>query len=467
MAFFHGVETIDAATGSNPVSTAATSVIALVGTAPKGPRNTLTLVSSPQDAEQFGGENFPLTINQSLKAIFAQTRAKVIVVNVFDPTTMKTSIVAEVANVYLGRARLNSPVLLSTPPVIQDETDTITYVAGTDYTIDEYGSISVIPTGDISEGDEIHVSYDTPDTSGLTASDFIGVTSPAKTGHKLFVDCLDQFGFSPKIFICPEYSALEQVAVEMDSQATAFRGIAYVDAPAGTSVATLNSNRTTTGTSFNTDSRRVVPVGPWVDIYGWDGTNDTIPLSSFAAGVTAKVDNEEGYWVSPSNHSVSGFISTEYPMAGTGINDQNSDANLLNASGIMTILKVGSSSRLWGNRSAAWPVDSDPRNFIPVQRVRDIVHESLELAKLPYIDRPINQATIDSIRATANGFVRTLIQRGALLPGSEVIYDAADNPASELALGHLTFQLVSMAPTPAERITYRSIMDINLLTNIS
>jgi phage tail sheath protein FI len=154
-------------------------------------------------------------------------------------------------------------------------------------------------------------------------------------------------------------------------------------------------------------------------------------------------------------------------MTGSGIADQTSDANVLNAAGIVTVFKVGGSRRLWGNRSAAWPTDTDVRSFIPLQRVEDIVDESIENGMLPFLDKPLVQATIDAIKETANQFISTLIQRGALLVGSEVYYDPADNTAPELALGHVVFRKVFMAGTPAERITFMSSIQINLLTNLS
>ena len=468
MSFLHGVETIESVAGNLPVKIASTSIIGLVGLAPKGPKNVLTRVDSPQEAEQFGGELYPLTINRSLQAIFRHTRATVLVVNVFDPATHKTDVVEEATTVTNGKASVDSVVLLApTAPVVKDNAAAVTYVEGDDYTITEYGVITIIPGGDISEGDTLKVNYSKPNTTGITGSDFIGVAGPPRTGFKLFQEAFDTFGFNPKIFICPEYSSQETVAVEMASQSATFRATCYVDGPNNTAVDTLVSNRTTSGTSFNVSNRRVTLVGPWIQAYNHKEALSDLPLSPIAAAITAQTDNEEGYWVSPSNHWIQGISGPEFAMLGTGINDASSDANSLNAAGIMTVLKSGTGYKLWGNRNSSWPNDTDPRNFIPVTRVRDIVHESLEKAKEPFLDKPIIQATIDAIRASGNGFVRTLIQRGALLPGSEVIYDPADNPASELALGHLTLRLVSMAPTPAERITYNSVMDINLLTNLS
>ena len=138
----------------------------------------------------------------------------------------------------------------------------------------------------------------------------------------------------------------------------------------------------------------------------------------------------------------------------------------MNEKGITTTFTgYGTGTRTWGNRSAAFPTNTDPKNFIPIRRIADIVHESLEQAMLPFIDRPINQATIDAIRDTGNGFFRTLIGRGAVLSGSKCAY-STDNTAEELALGHVVFDLVFMGPTPAERITFKSYLDANLLTQI-
>jgi uncharacterized protein len=465
--FFHGVETQIAPSLIQPVTTVPTGIIGLVGCAPKGPQNTLTLINSRQDAEQFGGSLFPATINRSLDFIFNQGGAQVIVVNVFDPDTMNTQITAEAVTITNGRAQLDNAVLFEAgAPVVDGGSPWATYDVDDDYTIDEYGLLKIVPNGAIAEGATVYVTYYTPDYSGLVASDFVGATSPARTGFKLFAESFDTFGVNPKIFICPEFSSIAAVAAEMEVQSNAFRGVCFVDAAEGQTRAQLITARTTAGTSFASTSRRVVPCGPWHKSFDFKGQLDNYPLSAWAAGVTAATDATDGYWVSPSNHPVVGVIDAEYAMVGQGINDPSSDANLLNAAGIVTTLKVGGRRRLWGNRSAAWPTDSDPRNFISVQRVESSLHESLELSMLPYIDRPNDNATRDAIKATANGYIASLVQIGALLAGSECIYDPADNPAVNLAAGQIKFRLIIMPPTPAERITFVSYLDINLLTNI-
>lgn len=85
---------------------------------------------------------------------------------------------------------------------------------------------------------------------------------------------------------------------------------------------------------------------------------------------------------------------------------------------------------------------------------------------LQFIDMPINNALIDAIKESVNAFIRTLIGRGALVDG-KCLYDPTKNPATEVALGHLTFDIEFMPPTPAERITFESFINIELLKQLS
>ena len=66
---------------------------------------------------------------------------------------------------------------------------------------------------------------------------------------------------------------------------------------------------------------------------------------------------------------------------------------------------------------------------------------------------------------SVNAFIRTLISRGALIDG-KCTYDPTKNPPTEIALGHLTFDLEFMPPTPAERITFESFINIELLKQL-
>jgi phage tail sheath protein FI len=80
----------------------------------------------------------------------------------------------------------------------------------------------------------------------------------------------------------------------------------------------------------------------------------------------------------------------------------------------------------------------------------DVIEESVQLSMFQFIDQPISNALITAILASVNAFVRTLIQRGALVAGS-ASYNPAENPPSQIAAGQLVFDIDVMPPPPAER----------------
>ena len=95
--FLHGVEVIEVPIGPVAVTVVKSAVIGLVGTAPSwavsAPSvavapNTPALVSSALDAANFGPIVRGYTIPYALAAIQAQGAGQVIVVNVFNPTSI-------------------------------------------------------------------------------------------------------------------------------------------------------------------------------------------------------------------------------------------------------------------------------------------------------------------------------------------------------------------------------------------
>lgn len=403
--FLHGVETIEILKGPRPIRQVKTAVVGLIGTAPAGPVNTPTIVLSERDAAQFGSvadaASAGHTIPQALDAIFDQGVGTVIVVNVFDPAL-----------------------------------HTVTGESGK-----------------------------TP----IAATHIIGAIDAAgnRTGLKALDDTYNRFGFNAKLLIAPVYGTLNSVATELIAMAHKLRAVTLIDAPVGLTVQQAVEGRGPSGSiNFNTSSERAILCYPHLKVYDQATDSERLePFSSRLAGVICRKDMENGYWWSPSNTEIMGITGVERPITAR-INDPQSEANLLNENGIVTVFNsFGTGLRAWGNRSAAWPSMTHPRNFINVRRTADVLHESVEYSMLQFIDFPIDNGLIDSIKESVNAFIRTLIARGALIDG-ECTYDPAKNPPTEIALGHLTFDITFMPPTPAERITFESFIDINLLRGL-
>ena len=495
--FLHGVEVIEVPNGPVPVTVVKSAVIGLVGTAPAwavaspvvaASLNTPTLVSSALDAAKFGPVVRGYSIPYALAAIQAQGAGQAIVVNVFDPTRHFTAIAATAFTfnsqgaINLGHMGVSSVVVTSNPAGT-------TYAAGTDYTIDAVnGVVTLVPTGSgghITAGASVLIAFNYADPSKVMDADVIGaITGGVYTGMQAFQTTYGTLGFFPKILIAPDYSQDAAVATALTAMATKIRAMALVDSSPATSASAAITNRGVVGNGFASSSNRavlcypqetfldtgIVPTGVTLNASGIPLTsqfnaNAVAPYSQWVAGAMAAKDLAQGYWWSPSNTQVDGMLGPDVQLYAS-ILDASSDVNNLNAAGIVTVFNAfGTGLRVWGNRSAAFPTSTAPDNFISVRRTMDVIEESVELAMLQFIDQPISNALIDAILASANAFIRSLIQRGALVAGA-ASFNPAENPSAQIAAGQLVFDIDVMPPPPAERITFEAFIDVTLLQQL-
>ena len=458
--YLHGVETTEVERGPRPVRAVKSAVIAVIGTAPIGPVNVTTLSLSEKDAAAFGPQLPGFTIPQALDAIYDHGAGTVIVVNVLDPAIHKTAVASEAITFDAATDRVKLAHGAVANLVLKNNDNTVTYVKDTDYTVDPVtGWMARAKGGRLAAGASGKVSYDYADPTKVTAADLIGAVNAAgvRTGLKALKDTYNLFGFFAKILIAPGYCTQNSVAVELIAMATQLGAVTYIDAPIGTTYAQALAGRGPAGTiNFNTSSDRVRPCYPHVKVYDPETNAERLePLSARAAGLRAKVDLEKGFWWSSSNHELAGVIGVERQLSAM-IDDPQSEVNLLNEQGITTVFSsYGTGFRLWGNRSAAWPSVTHMRNFENVRRTGDMINESLRYFSLQFIDMPINQALIDALLESVNGYGRKLIGDGALL-GFKAWFDPARNEETELANGHLLISYKYTVPPPLERLTYET-----------
>jgi phage tail sheath protein FI len=476
--FLHGVETIEVPQGSRPIRGVKTAVVGLVGTAPihhVGPErrrvNEPVLILSDVAAAQFFGPEIPgYTIPQALRAGQSQGGGIYIVVNVFDPAEHNTISSPATLPIEDGRIALEHGDIISAS-VREDDEAVADLVEGVDYALDRItGVIRVLDGGALEEAESAFVTYTRGDPTFVTPGDIIGGVDSetgARTGAQAFLDSFSRFGFFPKILEAPVYSTLASVVAALDvlAQQDRCRAIWLADAPVGTTFQEAVEGRGPQGEiNFNTSSERGVLLFPHLKAYDRARDEDVLePYSQFMAGVIAATDLRRGFWVSPSNKPIRGIVGVEIPVS-AAINDPNSEANTLNSVGITTVFNAfGSGLRTWGNRSAAFPASSAAMSFIQSRRTADQIHESLELAMLDFIDEPITPAIIEAVLDSGNGYMRLLIGRRAIPPGSRVEFNDAKNPPEQIAAGHLRFDIVFIPNPPAERITFESHVDISLL----
>lgn len=473
--FLHGVETIEIDSGPRPVRLVKTAVVGLVGTALAGPVNVPVLVSHERDFAQFGPDAPGCTIRKALARIYKQKGTVAVVVNVLDRTRHTSTAQAQPVRLGLdGRFALPHAAVVG-PLVLTSADGTVSYTEGEDFWFDPVvGTGTRISTGRIPAATAasavvLHASYAWADAARVQPGDVIGTINAAgqRTGMGALRDSYQLFGFFPKILIAPVFSSLRSVAAELEALAHGIRAFGFVSAPVGTTVQQAISGRGPAGSiNFNTSSRRIALCFPHVKDYDAASNTEVLAdLATYAAGALARKDQENGYWWSPSNTQLLGVTGMEQPVYAM-INDANSEANLLNEAGILTVFNsFGTGIRLWGNRSAAFPGETHPKNFINVLRTADVIAESLEYFTMQFIDRPLDNALIDAIVESGNAFMRKLRADGAILEG-RVWFDPQENEAVQLAAGHATFHYDFMPPPPAERVTYKSIVNIEYLRQL-
>ncbi|WJY16811.1 phage tail sheath subtilisin-like domain-containing protein [Pectobacteriaceae bacterium CE90] len=464
--YLHGVETTEVETGARVVKAVKSAVIGLIGTAPMGPVNTVTLCTSDTAAAKFGGQLTGFTIPQALDAIYDHAAGTVLVINVLDPAVHKTHVDNEpVTFDSNGSVTLANPVVASL--VLKKDAGSAPYVLDTDYTLDQQTGVISRLNKSI---DAALASYDYADPTKVTAADIIGAVNAAgnRTGMKLLHDTYNQFGFFAKILIAPVYCTQNSIRVELQALAEKLGAMAYVDAPIGTTYEQVVTGRGPTGTiNFNTSSARVRLFYPHVKVYDSATNAERLePLSQRAAGLRAKVDLEKGFWWSSSNQEIQGITGVERQLSAM-IDDPSCEVNLLNEQGITTVFNsYGTGLRLWGNRSAAWPTVTHMKNFENVRRTADVINESIRYFSLQYIDMPITQALIDALTESVNAYGRKLIGDGALL-GFKCWYDSTRNEETELSSGHLLLSYKFTPPPPLERLTFETEITSEYLANLT
>ncbi|THA21162.1 phage tail protein [Histophilus somni] len=457
MPYHHGTETKRVNGGSVPVTTVDGAIIGIVGTAPVGAVNELKLCLTKKDFAQFGNlYDKGYTLPDALDILSRYQAGQVYVVNVLDPakhrtqvsseslTLDKDTLIAHTAHAGLIELSLND----SSGAVNQD-----------DYTVN-------MLTGEIklkAAKEELTATYTYADPTKVTEQDIKGAveTSTGKrTGFEMLRAGFNLFGSDAKILICPHYDTQATMATALETLASQLNAIAYIQAPKATTLAKALAGRGPEGTiNFKTSSDRTHLFYPHVL-----GERNTLEsLATHAAGLRMKTDVDQGYWFSTSNRQLKGVIGVEIPLTAR-VDDIQSETNRLNAVGITTVFNsFGTGFRLWGNRLACYPTVTHITNFEVVQRTADIIDESIRRVELQFVDRPIDDALLDSLLGTIETYMGTLKS----IVGFSVWLDPDADLVDAFSRGNVPIKYKFTPKIPAERITNTSEVTREFLINLT
>ena len=457
-AFHHGTETIRIDGGSSPVYTVDGAITAIIGSAPFGNVNALTVCQTKKDFAQFGtqtGRGFTICDAADIWTRYGSGIAYV--VNVCDPDKHKTSVAAEILNVDADTltAKTKFPALHENGLAVSDGNAPLT--RGTHYSINLASGEITFKTKPAAP----KISYTYTDPAKVTEVDIIGgyvAATGRRTGIELVTEGFNRFGADAKIIIAPEFDKAANVAAAMITLAEKIKAIAYIGAPRGTTLSRALEGRGPLGTiNFQTASDRAQLFYPHVV-----GTSGIESLATHAAGLRMKTDVEQGYWYSISNRELLGVTGMETALTARA-DDPQSETNRLNEKGITTVFNsYGTGYRMWGNRLACFPSVSHIKNFEVAQRTGDLIDESIRRAELQYIDRPIDDALIDSLIETIRTYMGTLRSITGYSVSLDYDYDLVD----AFSKGQMPIVYDYTPKLPSERITNTSVMTRKYLINL-
>jgi phage tail sheath protein FI len=440
--FLHGVEVIEAQSGTRPIKTVKSSVIGVVGTAPFAdeeafPLNTPVLVAGKRaDAAKLVSPD-----NADFKARLQTLR---------DAAQAKAVADHKAAN---GGTEPTADELAAIVAKVEKTVTDVEYglkgslVPAIDGIFDQAGAVVIVVR--VADGDEATV------TSNIIG----GVDSEgAYTGMQAFLGAESVVGVAPRILIAPGYTHQKNgteknpVVTDMVGIAERLRAVIIADGP---------SKDDNAAKAYRKDfgSRRVFVVDPAVKVFR-DGASVVEPASSRVAGMIAKSDNDRGFWWSPSNTNMNGIVATERPID-FQLGDANARANLLNENEVATIIRQNG-FKLWGNRTCS----DDPKwAFLSVVRTADMINDSLLRAHMWAVDRNITKTYIEDVTQSVQSYLDSLKAQGAIL-GGEIWADPDLNTPENIQAGKVFFSFDFTPPTPAEHITFKSILTNNYLEEI-
>ena len=309
---------------------------------------------------------------------------------------------------------------------------------------------------------DVHQDGGQPDPALVTAADIIGTVDTAGiySGFQLAYGAFNSLGYFPKVLLAPGFSTLPGVRAAMEVIANKIHAIHLDDLPLGLTVQQALEQRGTAG-GYNTSSERALLFYPHVKaLDSITGEMTLQPYSQHYAGVLVASDLAYGYHHSPSNREMADVYGLErdiYHHAG----DYQSDTNLLNGAGLITVRNnYGSGFLTFGNRSAAFPTSTDMRNFVHARRIFDMIHESVLYYAMEKTDRLATAVNIDIVEEDVNAFLRSKEGDGALY-GGRCTFDRTKTTKRTVADGHVFYKLELMPTGLTERLTFDSYLDLD------
>lgn len=473
MAYRHGVYISEVPTSILPPVNVSAGLPVVFGTAPvnlasdMGSLNQPKLVYNYAEAvAEFGfvpankeTGDFDFTLCEFIKSHFALFAvAPIVLVNVLDPSEHKTDVSAEQVTLLNDKATLLKTGVVASTVVVKSQDGEATYVAGNDYavTFNNQGLavINRIEDGSIPADAQLKVDYSHLDPSKVVSDDIIGgvdVSTGKRTGLELIDEIFPRFRLVPGQVLSPKFSSDPTVAAVMKAKVSSinkhFKSMALCDAPSDT----VKKYQDVPAWKNNNNVVDPLQIVCWPKVKLGD---EKYHLSTQLAGVICKTDSENSDipYTSPSNKNIQAVATVTDDGEEVWLSPDT--AAFLNGEGIVTALNFIGGWKAWGNRTATYPGNTDPKDaFIPIRRMFNWVGNTLTLTFWQRLDYPLNRRQIDTVIDSVNIWLNGLTTQGYLL-GGRVEFLPEENPTTDLLDGIARFHVYLTPPSPNREIDF-------------
>lgn len=351
--------------------------------------------------------------------------------------------------------------------VVKSASTTLT--AGTDYTAafddDGYVTIAIIPGGKAASATSLTVSGTQIDPTAVTADDVVGGVNAqgVETGMEVIRQIYPALNMTPGILLAPGWSENATVAAGLQAKTTGingvFRAVCIVDVDSSTTGAKMY-----TGVKQQKEKQAITSANCY-PVWLYAKVGDVVYAgSAMAAALTVATDAANGDipYVSPSNKTLA--ISAACLKDGTEVLLDQEQANVVNSFGVATWLNM-SGFRLWGNNTACYPGNTDPKDrWLSVRRFMNWDDNTFIQTYFQKVDDPLNKRLIEALVDSENVRGNSFVSRG-ICARHEIQYIESENPTTSLLNGCITFHKYLSPFNPAEDIEELVEFDPNAISD--
>lgn len=460
MAFKHGTSVSEAPSKVRGMTTVETPVVC-IGTAPINMGdltnvNKAQIIHNAEDAAKFFGGTSKIpgyTISEFLNATFNVIKVTpVICINVLDPKTHKKATTTNDVAVKEDRlVKLPVGVLDKSLVIKNKSTDEVLTFDGF---FQADGTYVAEITTELANLATVNITYDELDPTMVTDGDIIGgidTTTLEKKGMECVNDIFSLYSMIPLVNIVPGFTS-DEVRAALDTKTSNINNkwgsMSFIDIPEVTKFGEA--------IKFKKDHN-------WIDsdqviLYGRPKLGKEIYWQSILAALLfAEVtENNEGVpYESPSNKNIrASGICYKDGIEYKDVNLDEEQANMLNASGITTVLKRPNGTVLWGNRTSVYQPggETDPKEtFIPYKAMFKFVANTVMINSEATVDKPMTSQRAESIKTNINLWLAGLTNAQKLY-GGRVEFIKEENP--DMIEGKFVWHIYLGTVTPGESLHY-------------